>query len=69
MSIPLPLPDLDLDFDEDAAGVEAEEVEYFLAYFERIEIFLKSSEASDSEVKGRPIMQSSPEKVWKKVRS
>lgn len=56
MLLSIPLPFLVFDLEVEAAG--AEEVLYFLAYFERMETFLKSSAASDSEVKVRPIMQS-----------
>ncbi len=48
---------------------EEEEEDFDLAYLERFETFLKSSLASDSSAKEKPIKQESPSKEWKKVRS
>lgn len=54
---------------EDVPPPPLEEDEYLEAYLCRFEIFLNSSDASDSEENAIPIMQSSEGKVWKKVRS
>jgi hypothetical protein len=48
---------------------EEEEEDFDFAYLERFETFLKSSLASDSSAKEKPIKQESPSKEWKKVRS